>query len=98
MKPITAIVLGAGSRGSIYAGYAKEHPDELRIVALGEPREDRRDMLADSLGLGQEARFATWQELLNLPRMADCAFVCTLDDDHTAPGRKMLWWNCKEPR
>ncbi len=90
MKPITAIVLGAGSRGSIYAGYAKEHPDELRIVALAEPREDRRNMLADSLGLGPEARFATWQELLNIPRMADCAFVCTLDDDHTAPALKAM--------
>ena len=85
MKPITAIVLGAGSRGSIYAGYAKEHPDELRIVAIAEPRKDRRNMLADSLGLSEDARFATWQELLSRPRMADCAFVCTLDDDHTAP-------------
>ncbi len=90
MKPITAIVLGAGSRGSIYAGYAKEHPDELRIVAIAEPRKDRRNMLADSLGLSEDARFATWQELLSRPRMADCAFVCTLDDDHTAPALKAM--------
>ncbi|MBR6826245.1 MAG: Gfo/Idh/MocA family oxidoreductase [Oscillospiraceae bacterium] len=90
MKPMTAIVLGAGSRGSIYAGYAKEHQDELRIVAVAEPREDRRNLLADSLGVPEEARFATWQELLNLPRMADCAFICTLDDDHTAPALKAM--------
>lgn len=90
MKPITAVVLGAGSRGSIYAGYAKEHPEELQIIAVAEPREDRRNMLADSLGLSEEGRFETWQELLNRPRMADCAFVCTLDDDHTAPALKAM--------
>ncbi len=90
MKPITAIVLGAGSRGSIYAGYAKEHPEQLRIVAIAEPREDRRNMLADSLGLPTESRYTSWQELLSRPRMADCAFVCTLDDDHTAPALKAM--------
>ena len=41
MKQITAVVLGAGSRGSIYAGYAKEHPEELKIIAIAEPRRDR---------------------------------------------------------
>ena len=90
MKQITAVVLGAGSRGSTYASYAKEHPEELRIVAIAEPRQDRRDQLADSLGLPQEARYATWQELLAQPPMADCAFVCTLDDDHTAPALKAM--------
>ena len=85
MKPITAIVLGAGSRGSIYASYAKEHPEELRIVAIAEPREDRRNLLADEFNLPEEYRFTCWQDLLALPKMADCVFVCTLDDDHTAP-------------
>ena len=85
MKPITAVVLGAGSRGTTYASYAKAHPEELRIVAVAEPRADRRNMLADELNIPDHNRFATWQELLDRPRMADCAFVCTLDDDHTAP-------------
>ena len=47
MKPITAIVLGAGSRGSTYAGFAKDFPGELQIVAVAEPRADRRNMLAE---------------------------------------------------
>ena len=34
MKPVTAVVLGAGNRGSVYAHYAKDHPDELQIVNL----------------------------------------------------------------
>ena len=90
MKPITAVVLGAGSRGTTYASYAKAHPEELRIVAVAEPRADRRNMLADELNIPDHNRFATWQELLDRPRMADCAFVCTLDDDHTAPAVKAM--------
>ena len=85
MKPMTAVVLGGGSRGCAYSAYAEEHPQELRIVAVAEPREDRRNLLADRLGVPEESRFADWRALLAHPRMADCAFVCTMDDDHTAP-------------
>ena len=90
MKPITAIVLGAGSRGSTYARYAKDFPGELQIVAVAEPREDRRKILAEELGVPEENRFASWQALLAKQRMADCAFVCTLDDDHTAPALRAM--------
>lgn len=90
MQPITAVVLGAGSRGTIYASYAKEHPEELRIVAIAEPRRDRLDSLAEGVGVPVENRFTDWKELLARPRMADCAFVCTLDDDHTEPALKAM--------
>ena len=90
MKPITAIVLGAGSRGATYAGYAKEHPEELRIVAIAEPRKDRLDALADSLDVPHENRFTHWKDLLAQPKMADCCFVCTLDDDHTDPAIRAM--------
>ena len=90
MKPITAVVLGAGSRGSTYSGYAKAFPEALQIIAVAEPREDRRRILAEELGIPEENRFASWQELLEKPRMADCAFVCTMDDDHTAPALRAM--------
>ena len=90
MEPITAVVLGAGSRGSIYAAYAKEHPEELRIVAIAEPRKDRLDALAEDVGVAADRRFLDWKDLLALPKFADCAFVCTLDDDHTAPALRAM--------
>lgn len=90
MKPITAVVLGAGSRGSIYAGYAKDHPEELQIIAIAEPRRDRLDALAEEVDVPAEYRFGTWKDLLNQPKLADCAFVCTLDDDHIQPALKAM--------
>ena len=90
MNPITAIVLGAGSRGSTYAGYAKDHPQELQIVAIAEPREDRLHTLADQLNVPRANRFAGWEALLCQPKMADCAFICTLDDDHIGPAIRAM--------
>ena len=90
MKPISAVILGAGNRGSTYASYAQEHPDQLQIIAVADPKPDRRNLLADKLNISESNRFASWQELLAHPRMADCAFVCTLDDDHTQPAIKAM--------
>ena len=90
MKPITAVVLGAGNRGSVYGSFAKACPGELQVVALAEPRADRLGILADELNIPESGRFTSWQELLERPRMADCAFVCTLDDDHTEPAIRAM--------
>ena len=90
MKPITAVVLGAGSRGWTYSSYAEAYPEALQIVAVAEPRTDRRTMLAEELNIPEAAQYASWQELLSQPRMADCAFVCTLDDDHTEPAIRAM--------
>ena len=59
MKPVTAVILGAGSRGSTYAGYAKEFPGELQIVAVAEPRADRRNNLADELNIPESMCFTS---------------------------------------
>ena len=39
MKQVTAILLGAGQRGAdVYAEYALQFPNELKIIAVAEPR------------------------------------------------------------
>ena len=91
MRPMTAVVLGAGSRGAIYAGYALRHPEELKIMAVAEPRPDRLAKLADAHHIPQENRFAGWEELLERPKMADVAFVCTLDRVFTPPRLSRPW-------
>ena len=52
MKPIAAIVLGAGQRGAnVYAAYALSFPNELKIVGVAEPRADRRAAFAREHGI-----------------------------------------------
>lgn len=85
MKPVTAILIGAGARGQVYAQYAGQHPEELKIVGVAEPKTDRREMVSGQFGIPEEARHSTWETLLEQPRMADAAFICTLDAQHTRP-------------
>ena len=90
MKQVSAIVIGAGARGQVYAKYAAEHPDRLRILAVAEPKQDRRELFCRAYGIPPELAFTSWEELLARPQMADAALICTLDDMHTDPALAAL--------
>ena len=85
MNPVTAILIGAGARGQIYARYAQEHPEELRIIAVAEPKADRRALMCRAYGIPADRAFSNWEDLMARPQMADAALICTLDDMHTEP-------------
>ena len=55
MKVITAVLIGAGLRGGwVYAAYAQSHPEDLKIVAVAEPDEERRNLIAEVHGIPEE--------------------------------------------
>lgn len=86
MKPITAIVLGAGQRGAnVYAAYALNFPNELKIVGVAEPRADRRAAFAADHGIPESHCFESWEGALGCEKFADCVFVCTQDRMHYEP-------------
>lgn len=85
MNQVTAILIGAGARGQIYARYAQEHPEELRIIAVAEPKADRRALMCRAYGIPADRAFSNWEDLMARPQMADAALICTLDDMHTEP-------------
>ena len=43
-QPITAIIVGAGHRILVYARYALDHPERLKIVGVADPDAERRRM------------------------------------------------------
>ena len=85
MKQVTAILLGAGQRGEVYANYGLAFPNELKMVGVAEPREDRRRAFADQHNIAPENAVADWSELMSRPKFADCVFVCTQDRMHYEP-------------
>lgn len=48
-KPVTAITLGAGSRGNVYGNYAVQYPDQLDIVGVAEPVQIRNERYTKSI-------------------------------------------------
>ena len=84
-RPVTIALAGTGSRGSTFASFAQQYPDRARIVAVADPRADRRDALADQLGVAADRRFNDWRELVALAPFADAVIVTTPDREHVGP-------------
>ncbi|MFL1675689.1 Gfo/Idh/MocA family protein [Paenibacillus dendritiformis] len=91
MKTVTAVLLGAGSRGRyIYGPYAEKHPDELKIVAVAEPNEERRQRIAEIHGIPPEYVYNSWEQAFEKGRIADVMIISTLDRLHYVPAMKAL--------
>ncbi len=84
-KPVTAILVGAGHRGMIYADYALLHPDELRIVAVADTNARRSRIISEKHGIPAPMVFDHWKSVLDMPKFADAVIIATPDFLHTAP-------------
>ncbi len=87
-RPVTIAVVGAGSRGRTFSSFAEQYPDRARVVAVADPRTERRDALADRLGVESARRYDDWRELAALGRLADAVVVTTPDREHVGPARR----------
>jgi predicted dehydrogenase len=85
MPPVTLIINGAGSRGTGYAEYARQHPDQVRIVGVAEPRDFYRQQLVDQHHIPPANVFRDWREVAEQPRLADGAIISTPDQEHVGP-------------
>jgi predicted dehydrogenase len=85
--PVRAVLIGAGNRGlDVFGAFALAHPERLRVVAVAEPREERRRIFAERHALGPEACFPDWKEALDVRAPArDAAIVATDDMGHVEP-------------
>lgn len=82
---MTLALLGTGARGSTFSAFAQRYPDRARVVAVADPRTDRRDALADQLGVAADRRFDDWRQLAAQARVADAVIVATPDREHVGP-------------
>lgn len=85
MKPVTLIVVGAGSRGTGYVKYAEQYPDKLKIVGVAEPRDWYRDNMAATHDIPAENIFTDWRELVAREKFADGVIIATQDAMHAEP-------------
>ncbi len=91
MRPVEAVLIGAGRRGRyVYGAYARAHPERLRIVAVADPVRERREELGRRHGLPEARIAADWRELLVGERLAEAAIVASGDTEHTAPALAAL--------
>jgi len=84
-KPVTAILIGAGHRGSIYADYASQHADELQIVAVADTNPERRKRTARKHKITADQCYKDWKDVFIKEKFADAVIIATPDQLHTAP-------------
>lgn len=65
-----------------YASYASQHPERMKVVAVAEPRKERRDEVARLHGIPPEMRFASHKEMLARGKAADAVINATMDKEH----------------
>ena len=78
-------VIGAGSRGYGYSKFAAHFPDRLKIVAVADPDDYRRNRFAKEYHIPPKKCFRSWEEFCAKPRMCDAVAICTQDSMHEAP-------------
>ena len=85
MSQVKLLIVGCGSRGTGYAGFAHQCPDRAKVVAVADPIDDHRNRVGDVHQVPEELRFRSWEEAVQAPRMADAVLICTQDNMHEAP-------------
>lgn len=90
VEPISIVIVGMGARASIYSTVALTNPELLRVVGVVDVNPDRVEQAKLMFGLAAENCFATVEELLERPKMADAVINCTMDRLHVSTSIPLL--------
>lgn len=90
MKQFSAILIGAGLRGTIYTDEMLNFKDKFKVIGVAEPIDGRRNNIKQKHNISDNMCFNSWEEILAKPKMADLAIICTMDDMHYEPAMKAI--------
>lgn len=80
---IDVAIIGMGGRGwDAYGRALKQLTDRARIVAIADLDPKKRQEAGKELGVAEEFRFASAEEMLQRDRLADVMLVCSQDQQH----------------
>ncbi|MDR2029128.1 MAG: Gfo/Idh/MocA family oxidoreductase [Treponema sp.] len=86
MEPITVLLLGAGSRGTdVYAEYARNNPTMMRIAAVAEPDDVRREKIQTDHRIPGNLAFTGWEQAFDKLPDVDGVIIATQDKKHAGP-------------
>ena len=85
---LTFMLLGAGSRGTMFAEILAEDYAPGTLVAVADPMPGRREKIAALHQIPVEMQFASWQEALSQPKLCDVVINTTMDREHVGSAVK----------
>ena len=90
MKQIKAAVIGFGDRSEIYSSFSLREPSLLKIVAVVESNEVRREYARKLFGLEENDCFSDEREFIARGKIADCVINGTMDNLHISTTMPLL--------
>lgn len=81
-RPVTAVIIGFGDRGQIYANYSKKEPGRLKIVGIVEPNVSRMEKAKDLYNIKDGNCFKSFNEFIKVGKIADSVINSTMDQIH----------------
>jgi predicted dehydrogenase len=85
MEPVKLLIVGAGGRGTTYAGFAQAFPERAQVVGVAEPRDAYRERLVREHAIPSAQVFTDWREAAERPKFADAVIIATQDQMHVEP-------------
>lgn len=89
-QTLTAVLIGAGNRGTCYTDIMSQLDGKYRIVAVAEPVDSRRNYIKEKHSLSEQICFADYRSLLTLGKIADIAIIATMDKLHFRPAMSAI--------
>lgn len=90
MKKLTAILLGAGNRGLVYADYAISNPERLEITGVVEINKENREEAKRRYSLPDRAVFKCIDDFLKANIECDFVINATMDEAHYETTMKLI--------
>lgn len=91
MKKVKVAIIGAGNRGiHTYGEYLSELNESCEIIAVVEPKENRRELFGNKYNIPNENRFNKIEDFFNSKKIADAVVIATNDDRHYEPTKIAL--------
>ncbi|ESN98050.1 hypothetical protein HELRODRAFT_193068 [Helobdella robusta] len=77
--PLRAILVGAGKRANVYSDFAKQNKNKLKIAAVADPNQYRRERMALLHLIPFDRLYISW---ICVPeeKIADIAIICTKEN------------------
>ena len=82
MKTVTAVIMGFGDRGQIYASYALKHPEEFKIVGIVDPDPVKIAKAKKLYGIADENCFLNPEDFYKKEKFCDAVINATMDNLH----------------
>ncbi len=91
MRKLTAVLIGAGNRGTTYTDKMFDMPEMFQVIGVAEPVESRRNYIKEKHGIKDEMCFDGYESFFNLKeKVADFVIISTMDQLHFEPAMQAI--------